>query len=241
MAESTRSMAQVLEDFDRIALIADDGWDHNRHYHSFLLRQLPARCREALEVGCGTGAFARLLAQSADRVLALDLSPEMVRVARGRSARCPNIAFEVADVTSRPLPTDRFDAIATLATLATLHHLPCRAMLSGLSASLAPGGTLIVLELYDRSGPGDRLMDLVAVPAGPAWRLARCGRLREPAEARRIWVEHGRHDAYIRFAEIRRMASELLPGAILRRHLFWRYSLVWRKPIQGGGQHRPND
>jgi SAM-dependent methyltransferase len=236
MAETTRSMAQVREEFDRIALIADDGWDHNRHYHPFLLRQLPGRCREALEVGCGTGAFARLLAQRADRVLALDLSPEVVRVARARSAQYPNIAFEVADVTSRPLPTDRFDVIASIATL---HHLPLGAMLSGLSPSLAPGGTLIVLDLYDRSGPGDRLMDLVAVPAGPAWRLARCGRLREPAEARRIWAEHGRHDAYMKFAEIRRMASELLPGAILRRHLFWRYSLVWRKPIQGGGQHRP--
>jgi SAM-dependent methyltransferase len=158
-------------------------------------------------------------------------------VARERSARCPNIAFEVADVASRPLPADRFDVIASIATL---HHLPFGAILSGLSASLTPGGTLIVLDLYDRSGPGDRLMDLVAVPAGSAWRLVRCGRLREPAEARRIWTEHGRHDAYMRFAEIRRTASELLPGAILRRHLFWRYSLVWRKPIQGGGQHRTN-
>jgi SAM-dependent methyltransferase len=236
MAETIRSMAQVREDFDRIALIADDGWDHNRHYHPFLLRRLPARCQEALEVGCGTGAFARLLAQRAERVVALDLSPEMVRVARERSARYPNIAFEVADVTSRPLPADRFDVIASIATL---HHLPLGATLSGLSASLVPGGTLIVLDLYDRSGPGDRLMDLIAIPAGPAWRLARCGRLREPAETRRVWAEHGRHDAYMRFAEIRRTANELLPGAILRRHLFWRYSLVWRKPIEGGGQHRP--
>src|SRR5262245_19278756 len=87
----------------------------------------------------------RLLAQRAERVVALDLSPEMVRVARERSVRYPNIAFEVADVTSRPLPADRFDVIASIATL---HHLPLGATLSGLSASLVPGGTLIVLDLY---------------------------------------------------------------------------------------------
>jgi SAM-dependent methyltransferase len=230
MAETTPSMAQVRVDFDRIAQLGDVGWDHNRHYHPFLLRQLSGRCREVLEVGCGTGAFARALAPHADRVLALDLSPEMVRIARGRSARYPNIAFEVADVTSRQLPADRYDAVASIATL---HHLPFEATLSRLARSLKPGGTLLVLDLYDRSGPGDRLMNLAAVPMSCAWRLARCGRLREPAEARRIWAEHGRHDVYMKFEEIRRTANELFPGAVVRRHLFWRYSLVWRKPLRG--------
>lgn len=30
------------------------------------------------------------------------------------------------------------------------------------------------------------------------------------------------------FAEIRREAVRVLPGARLRRRLFWRYTLVWR-------------
>ena len=75
-------------------------------------------------------------------------------------------------------------------------------------------------------------MDLVAVPANYAWRLATCGHLREPAEVRRIWAEHGRRDTYLRFEEVRREANDPLPGAIVRRQLFWRYSLVWRKPVQ---------
>lgn len=29
-------------------------------------------------------------------------------------------------------------------------------------------------------------------------------------------------------AEIRAQARELLPGAVIRRHLYWRYSLVYR-------------
>ena len=82
MAEPTST---IRADFDRIALISQEGWNHNTHYHGFLLRQIPARLDEALDLGCGTGRFARLLAQRAERVLGLDLSPQMIRVARERS------------------------------------------------------------------------------------------------------------------------------------------------------------
>ncbi len=90
-------MSSIQADFDRIALLSKEGWDHNGHYHHFLLRHVPSSCTEALEIGCGTGAFARLLAKRSNRVLALDLSPHMVQIARDRSAQFPNIDFEVAD------------------------------------------------------------------------------------------------------------------------------------------------
>ena len=32
------------------------------------------------------------------------------------------------------------------------------------------------------------------------------------------------------YSHVRRVAQRLLPGAQFRRHLLWRYSLVWRKP-----------
>src|SRR5215207_8117861 len=85
-----RAMAQpvatVRADFDRIALLSEQyGWSHNDHYHGFLLGQLPAQVGEALDVGCGAGAFSRLLARRSRHVLGVDLSPEMVRMARERS------------------------------------------------------------------------------------------------------------------------------------------------------------
>jgi hypothetical protein len=36
--------------------------------------------------------------------------------------------------------------------------------------------------------------------------------------------------AHATLAEIPEAAAELLPGAILWRHLFWRYGLVWHRP-----------
>jgi SAM-dependent methyltransferase len=53
--------ATLSADFDRLAVLEDGRWDHNRHYHGWLLRRLPAECRSALDVGCGTGDFAGLL------------------------------------------------------------------------------------------------------------------------------------------------------------------------------------
>jgi hypothetical protein len=53
--------------------------------------------------------------------------------------------------------------------------------------------------------------------------------MRPPAEVRRAWAEHGRLDRYPRVGQVRKICRELLPGARVRRHLFWRYSIVWRK------------
>src|SRR6266550_406066 len=139
-------MSSVEKDFDRLALLDSGGWTQNNHYHDFLLRHVPQDCTHALEIGCGTGAFSRRLAQRAQRVTAIDLSSEMIRVARSRSTQLSNIDFEVADVMSCDLPAEHFDCIATIATL---HHLPLRTALLKLIGSLRPGGVLIVLDLFE--------------------------------------------------------------------------------------------
>jgi SAM-dependent methyltransferase len=224
MAES---MSKVRADFDRIALLAGEEWGHNAHYHDFLLRHVPARCGEALEVGCGTGAFSRLLAERAGRVLALDLSPNMIALAGEMSSRFPNVAFEVADVLTRELPAERFDCVATIATL---HHLPVREVLPRLKAALKAGGVLLVLDLFQADGLSDALMSALALPLSVGLRLVRGGRLRPPREVRRAWDEHGRHDSYLTLTQVREVCAEVLPGALVTRHLLWRYSVVWKKP-----------
>ncbi len=67
-------MSSAEADFDRLAQLDDEGWTANNHYHDFLLKHVPHDCENTLEIGCGTGAFARLLAKRCKRVIALDLS-----------------------------------------------------------------------------------------------------------------------------------------------------------------------
>ncbi|MEN1887360.1 class I SAM-dependent methyltransferase [Streptomyces mirabilis] len=57
-------------------------FDHNDHYHRMLLRKLPKHGRVALDVGCGTGGFARRMAARGYEVDAVDPSAEVIAVAR---------------------------------------------------------------------------------------------------------------------------------------------------------------
>jgi ubiquinone/menaquinone biosynthesis C-methylase UbiE len=219
-------MSTVRADFDRIALLAGGGSDHSDYYQNFLARRVPARCRAALEVGCGTGSFSRTLAKSSESVLALDLSPNMIRVAQERSARFPNIEFRVADVLELELPAEAFDCVATIATL---HHLPTKEVLSKIKRALKPGGVLLVLDLFQPEGLSDAFRSALALPVSLGLRLLRHGRLNAPREVRRAWAEHGRHDSYLTLSQAREVCAEVLPGAEVRRHLLWRYSVVWKK------------
>jgi SAM-dependent methyltransferase len=230
VSEPRQTLESIRSDFDRIALLADQSWDHNAHYHGYLLGQIPERCQHILEIGCGTGEFSRLLARRADRVLAVDLSPQMIRLARERSELYPNIDFVKGDVMTRRLPQDQFDCIATLTTL---HHLPTEPVLRKIREALKPGGVFVCLDLYRRSGLSDLLFDGVAYPANLFLRLMKTGRLRESGVVREAYAAHGETDTYLTLPQVRRVCADTLPGALVSRHLFWRYSIVWKKGAAG--------
>ena len=242
-------MSTIQKDFDRIALVSPDGSLQNSHYHNILLRQLPSDCQAALEIGCGKGEFSRRLAETSQRVLGLDLSPEMIRIARAHSAHLPNIDFRIADVMSYELPPESFDCIAGIATL---HHLPLREILLKMKAALKPGGVLLILDLFEpikwhghpardsvagrtrhnqsvREGLLDTLLNFLAMPVSVSLRLIHHGRLLPRREARAAWAAHGKHDIYPTMKEVRALCAEILPGAKIKKHLLWRYSVVWQK------------
>jgi ubiquinone/menaquinone biosynthesis C-methylase UbiE len=220
-----KTTIELRRDFDRIARASEEARSSLDAYERFLLQHAPPQMQEALEVGCGTGAFTRALAQRAARVVAIDLSPAMIDLARRRSTDLSNIDYVVADATSMALPERTFDCVASIATL---HHLELGAMLARLAAALRPGGMLLVLDLVDP-------MVLAELPMNAlAWIATRLRRRRPSSvELQHAWKAHGSGEVYPRYPDVRRLAAKLLPGARLRRHLFWRYSLVWRRPHPG--------
>src|SRR5262245_13894393 len=113
-------MSSIEADFGRLARLDEEGWTSNNHYHSSLLRYVPSSCENALEIGCGTGAFARELAKRSKRVLGLDLSSEMIRVARSHARHLTNVEFELADAMTWNFPVSEFDFVCSIATL---HHV----------------------------------------------------------------------------------------------------------------------
>ena len=213
-------------DFDRLALLDEEGWTTNNHYHEFVMGQVPRDCENALEIGCGTGALARELAARCKRVVALDLSAEMIRVARSRSSRFVNLEFQLADAMTCDFPRSHFDFICSIATF---HHLRQRELLMKIKDALRPGGVLVVVDLVQSERLNERVIDIIGLGMSATLRLIHNGRLQPPPEVRKAWEQHGKHDTYSTITQIRALADELLPGANVRRHLLWRYSLVYRR------------
>jgi SAM-dependent methyltransferase len=224
------SAEQARADFDRIAAVSARDGEAPGTYTKFLLGHVPRVCGSALEIGCGFGAFARLLAQRALSVTAVDVSPQMLRVAMERSRAHPNLRFVLGDFLRLGLPPETYDCVVTTTTL---HHLPQGEALAKMKSLLRPGGVLVIHDLLDTAGAFDWGLNFVRLPLNCAARLWRTGRLRERREVRAAWAEHGSHETYLKPADVVAMRDEFLPGALVRRHLLWRYTVVWRKP--GGG------
>lgn len=96
-----------------------------------------------LDFGCGTGLLTEQLAAEAERVVAVDVSPAMVEVLRGKAienveARCGLLSELVADGSLSPAS---FDLITCSSVCAFLEDYP--AAIAQLSPLLAPGGLLL--------------------------------------------------------------------------------------------------
>ncbi|WP_254544424.1 class I SAM-dependent methyltransferase [Halomarina pelagica] len=100
----------------------------------------------ALDLGCGNGRHAELLAERATRVVGVDLSRGALATARDRAAaRDFALHLVQGDASTLPLRTDGVDLAVYVAAL---HHLPSRALrrasLDDLARVLAPGARALV-------------------------------------------------------------------------------------------------
>ncbi|MBO0805025.1 MAG: class I SAM-dependent methyltransferase [Nocardiopsaceae bacterium] len=204
-------------------------WDHNAYYHRLLLRQMPRRCRRVLDAGCGTGTFAARLALRSERVDALDRSPEMIGEATRRTPG--NVNCVLADVLADPLPGKDYDAIFSISAL---HHMPLRDSLPVLGAALRPGGVLAAIALPRLDLRHELPVELVAMAGhrvlGAMFLATRSlggnGFAMDPAHSAMPVVM----GPPLTTREVAAQAAAVLPGARVRRLLFWRYLLTWHKP-----------
>jgi ubiquinone/menaquinone biosynthesis C-methylase UbiE len=97
----------------------------------------------AFEFGCGTGTTALKLTPSVGRIVATDISSEMIAIAREKAAAEGrfNAAFEVATPDAAPWPDETFDVALGFNIL---HLVAAReAALRGVHRLLKPGGLFI--------------------------------------------------------------------------------------------------
>lgn len=80
--------------------------------------------QRVLDVGCGTGYFARLLAQAVGRdglVVGVDPSTTMISYASRKTRHASNCRFQVGTAEALEFPAEHFDVVVSSLVM---HHLP---------------------------------------------------------------------------------------------------------------------
>ncbi|MBE9005823.1 methyltransferase domain-containing protein [Fortiea sp. LEGE XX443] len=118
-----------------------------RAIHQRLLEyvDLPERVN-VLDLGCGTGRLLERLATKFPhlRGTGLDLSPNMLRVARLSNHHHPRLIYIEGKAESLPFGEAQFDAV--FSTISFLHYLEPQQVLSEVARVLTPGGCFYLVD-----------------------------------------------------------------------------------------------
>jgi SAM-dependent methyltransferase len=191
-----------------------------------ILEAIPPGCGRALDVGCGTGALTRRLKRLVPHVTGIDRDERSIQLARAHPG-ASDIRYLQADFLTAPLEPASADLVTSIASL---HHMDARAALQRMADLLRPGGVLAVVGLA-RATSAAELAAIIPASAGT--------QLHKAASAIRRRSADGPARAYqppviwpppLTYRDMRRLATDVLPGARYRLHLYWRYSLIWAKP-----------
>lgn len=178
----------------------------------------------AIDLGCGSGRVAHVLAKHYEQVRAIDLSPEMIEVAK-RKRPHPRITFEAADLTT---VTGQYDLVISMMTL---HHLTdVEGTLKHIASLVKPGGTAILVDNAMPNAPtrmGQRIWAAQVLAqdilhAFQKFRFSLNGR----------WLDHLMSDRYLTPERFVTEYGKAFPGAAIGPvgHL---YTSVWdRVPEQ---------
>jgi 2-polyprenyl-3-methyl-5-hydroxy-6-metoxy-1,4-benzoquinol methylase len=95
-----------------------------------------------LELGCGTGYFTRELAHSGAHIVAVDVSPELLGIARADLSP-PNVSYEIQNVCAMSYGDSHFDSVVGSSVL---HHLEITAALREIYRVLKVDGAIYFTE-----------------------------------------------------------------------------------------------
>jgi len=140
-----------IEQGERIAEYADRlwGWDTpagrlraERRAELLVREGRIEKGTDLLELGCGTGVFSLMLAETGANITAVDISSDLLEKAKQKSS-FGNIRFELADAEDLPFDKDSFDVIAGCTVL---HHLELEPVLRQIKRVLRPNGKIVFAE-----------------------------------------------------------------------------------------------
>jgi arsenite methyltransferase len=125
---------------------------------------LPLDAR-ALDLGCGNGWATRLMAEQASegRVVGVDISDEMIEMARRSSVGIDNVEFRVASAERLPFDDGTFTHAFSMESL--YYYADMGRALNEVHRVLAAGGLFVaVIDLYRENEPSHQWIEQLKVP-----------------------------------------------------------------------------
>jgi len=145
-AEVVRGFGDEWTRFDQTVLSPDDQvliW--HDYFDLFPWDSLPVDAH-GLDVGCGSGRWAALVAPKVGHLLCVDASGDAVKIACSNLATLPNVRIVEASVDTLPVDDASQDFIYSLGVL---HHVPdTAAAVRALATKLKPGAPLLLYLYY---------------------------------------------------------------------------------------------
>lgn len=165
-------LARTRETWDREAVAYDDEPDHGLRdplvraaWRELLLEHLPPAPARVADLGCGSGSLSVLLAEKGYDVSGLDLSGQMLELARAKAERAGvAVSFEQGDAAEPELEPGAFDVVMCRHVLWAMPDPS--AALERWVGLLRPGGRLLLVEGRWHTGaglPARRTEELVRV------------------------------------------------------------------------------
>jgi len=155
--EQAEFWSNVAEKYDRVVDLQIGGKTRS------MLRERVAReghLGRVVEFGCGTGFYTEVLARKSDTLLATDISPGMLELAK-RRVKATSVTFQVEDCQHTSLPEGTFD---TAFISLVIHFTEPGRTVAEMRRILRPGGTLIIANLDPQALTGlGRLRSLIRI------------------------------------------------------------------------------
>jgi demethylmenaquinone methyltransferase/2-methoxy-6-polyprenyl-1,4-benzoquinol methylase len=148
--------ATIADRYDLITVLLSGGLD--KRWKRRLVSKIPSPIDAAvLDLACGTGDIAFHLATAGSRVVGLDITPRMVRLASLKPQHYRNrVRFVTGDMMALPMPDASFDVVTTGYGLRNVPDLT--GALREIHRVLRPGGQLLSLD-FDK--PPNRVVRAV--------------------------------------------------------------------------------
>lgn len=145
-AQTVEGFGREWARFDQASLPEAEATAMFDKYFSLLDSLDSWRPRRALDVGCGSGRFARFVAPRSEILVAVDPSPEALEVAKRNLDGFGNVHFHLASVANLPVADGSCDLVYALGVL---HHVPdTAAAVQSCTAKLVSGGRLLLYLYY---------------------------------------------------------------------------------------------